>query len=196
MRRVGVGLLLGAVAGCAGSRPSPRGPVGGGAAAPSRLPGGVGQGSTWVDAEHGFRIVRPDGEWTFASGASLSSETIEVPLIVSNAAQSAQVVVQVAPAVATPAQFAQRLTSGLRSQAGFETSEVAPIPLAEGAVGFDFEAGQDVRGRVAILEGSEGRVFVLLATWPGDAPRGVESAVARILASMRAHDRGSRPPDD
>ena len=140
----------------------------------------------YVDPENGFEIEKPTSEWSFRSGEELSTESIAVPLVVANSDKGAQVVVQVAPAVATPAQFAERLTEGLTSRAGFETSAVKPIPLAEGAVGFDFEVGDQVHGRVAILEGTQGRVYVLLATWPQGAPGGVEGEIDAILGSMKA----------
>lgn len=140
----------------------------------------------FVDDQNGFEIERPTGEWSFRSGEELSTETIAVPVVIANSQQGAQVVVQVAPAVATPAQFAERLTEGLTSRAGFETTEVRPIEVAEGAVGFDFKVGDQVNGRVAILDGREGRVYVLLATWPQNAPEGVEGEVDTILGSMKA----------
>jgi hypothetical protein len=106
-------------------------------------------------------------------------------LVISSEEDSAQVIVQIAPAVATPNQFAQRLSVGLRARAGFSISEVVPIPLADGAVGFDFRVQDQVHGRVAILEGTPGRIFVLLATWPQDAPASVENDIDHILSSMR-----------
>lgn len=139
----------------------------------------------FFDAQNGFRIQRPDASWSFKPGRELSTDSIAVPLVIANAASQAQVVVQVAPAVATPSQFAQRLSTGLKSRAGFATGDVEPIPLADGAVGFDFAVGDEVRGRVAILEGKEGRVYVLLATWPQGAPGGVEREINQIFASMQ-----------
>lgn len=139
----------------------------------------------FVDAQNGFRIQRPDANWAFKPGRELSTDSIAVPLVIANTGSQAQVVVQVAPAVATPSQFAERLSSGLKSRAGFATGEVAPIPLADGAVGFDFAVGAEVRGRVAILEGREGRVYVLLATWPEGAPGVVEREVDQIFSSMQ-----------
>lgn len=174
-----------ALAGCAGSKAASKTET-----APTAevqpQPAPAPQQKTYVDAEKRFEIQRPDGDWTFRPGAELSTESIEVPVVVTNSTKGAQVVVQVAPAVATPTQFAERLTVGLRTRAGFETSEIQPIPLAEGAVGFDFDVADQVHGRVAILEGGEGRVYVLLATWPQDAPAGVEKDIDSILASMKA----------
>ncbi len=138
----------------------------------------------FFDAQNGFRIQRPDASWAFRPGRDLSTDSIAVPLVIANAASQAQVVVQVAPAVATPSQFAQRLSSGLKARAGFATGEVEPIPVADGAVGFDFAVGDEVRGRVAILEGREGRVYVLLATWPRGAPGAVVRDVELIFSSM------------
>ena len=138
----------------------------------------------FVDTENGFRIQRPDATWAFRPGHDLATENIAVPLVIANTGSQAQVVVQVAPAVASPSQFAARLTVGLKARAGFETTDIQPIPLADGAVGFDFEVGDQVHGRVAILDGTEGRVFVLLATWPRSAPQGVERQVDQIFSSM------------
>lgn len=142
-------------------------------------------GNTFIDREHGFTIARPEQGWTFKPGEDLNTENIVVPLIVAEPSTGAQVVVQVAPAVASPTQFAERLTTGLQSRAGFSTSEVKPIPLADGAVGFDFEVGEQVFGRVAVLEGRGGRVYVLLATWPRNSPTSVEQDVDHILKSIK-----------
>lgn len=139
----------------------------------------------FVDTENGFQIHRPSDAWAFSSGKELSTDSIAVPVVIANAKQGAQVVVQIAPAVATPAQFAERLTEGLNTRAGFQTTEVKPIPLAEGAVGFDFSVADQVAGRVAILEGSEGRVYVLLATWQQGAPAEVESDINAIIGSLK-----------
>ncbi|MBI5549711.1 MAG: hypothetical protein HY901_37975 [Deltaproteobacteria bacterium] len=146
---------------------------------------GKDHGASFVDRENGFTITRPRECWSFKPGEELNTENIVVPVIIADADSGAQVVVQVAPAVASPAQFAQRLTTGLQSRDGFSTGEVQPIPLAEGAVGFDFTVGDQVHGRVAIVEGSAGRVYVLLATWPRGSPHAVEQDVDDILGSMR-----------
>jgi hypothetical protein len=145
-------------------------------------------GATFVDRENGFTIGRPGNGWKFRPGEALNTENIVVPLVVTDEGSGAQVVVQVAPAVASPAQFAERLTSGLQSREGFATSEVQPIPLAEGAVGFDFLVGDQVHGRVAIVEGTAGRVYVLLATWPRGSPEGTETEVDFILGSMKTSE--------
>jgi len=155
-------------------------------AAPKMVPvAETGDEQHHVDAENGFTIDRPNTTWNFFEGSELSTETIAVPLVVSNTDQNAQVVVQIAPAVATPFQFAERLVAGLNSRAGFETTNIQPIPLGDGAVGFDFSVEEEVKGRVAILEGTEGRVFVLLATWPKKAPRGIEQDIDSIIGSMK-----------
>ncbi|MFN7133392.1 MAG: hypothetical protein ACK4N5_15035 [Myxococcales bacterium] len=150
------------------------------------------QPQRFVDQEYGFSIERPGERWTFKPSDNLSTEHIAVPLVISDTATNAQVVVQIAPAVATPAQFAERLTVGLQSRAGFVTTDIQPIPLADGAVGFDFKAGEEVLGKVAILEGEEGKVYVLLATWPTNAGTAVEQDVDRILGSMRREEQELR----
>ncbi len=138
----------------------------------------------YVDISHGFSIQSPNSSWKFQLKKKLSTKTIEVPVIVANVNQGAQVVVQIAPAVATPFQFAEKLTSGLKHRPGFTTSTVSPQQVAAGAVGFDFSAGEQVLGRVTILEG-QGKVFVLLATWPRSAPLHVKSDIEQIIGSIR-----------
>lgn len=206
MRKVAWAAVAGVVlAGCAGSKAATRGepsdvPVKEASAAPESTPAPVepavdpktaakDRGETFVDRENGFTIGRPGEGWSFRPGEELSTENIVVPVIVVDPESGAQVVVQIAPAVASPAQFAQRLTTGLQARDGFATSEVQPIPLADGAVGFDFAVGDQVSGRVAILEGTGGRVYVLLATWPRGSPESVEKDVENILGSMKASDR-------
>ena len=180
--------------GCAGSRAKPvtqgaRPPQGATARAPVPNPA---RELTFVDAEHGFQIDKPDVQWRFRPSEDLSTESIAVPLVVTNTEKNAQVVVQIAPAVATPSQFAERLTLGLKSRAGFTTSDVEPLPVADGAVGFDFAVADQVNGRVAILEGEKGRVYVLLATWPKDAAVGVEKDVDRIMGSIKPNSGAKR----
>ncbi|MBS2028234.1 MAG: hypothetical protein JST54_10045 [Deltaproteobacteria bacterium] len=146
----------------------------------------AGANLVYADPALGFEIARPRGDaWKFTPGeTSGTTGAVAVPVIVAHRASGAQVVVQVAPAVATPIQFATRLTSGLRSRPGFTTTEVEPIPLAEGAVGFAFTMGDQVAGRVAVVSGSSGKVYVLLATWPQDAPPAVISGVDEIVRSL------------
>ena len=52
-------------------------------------------------------------------------------------------------------------------------------------MGFDFEVGEGVRGRVAVTEGSPGRVFMMLATWPAGAPEEVSRSVEAIFGSVQ-----------
>jgi hypothetical protein len=141
----------------------------------------------YVDPALGFEIARPRGDgWRFSPGEGGSAaESVAVPVIVAHRQTGAQVVVQVAPAVATPAQFAERLTTGLRTRPGFMTTEIQPIALADGAVGFAFTMGDQVAGRVAVVGGNAGRVYVLLATWPQDAPPAVITGVDEILRSLK-----------
>lgn len=144
-------------------------------------------GLTYIDPALGFEISRPHGDaWRFSPGEGGSAvESVAVPVVIAHRATGAQVVVQVAPAVATPSQFARRLTSGLRSRPGFTTTEIEPIPIADGAVGFAFTMGDQVAGRVAVVGGNTGKVYVLLATWPQDAPPAVISGVDEILRSLK-----------
>lgn len=142
----------------------------------------------YVDIDHGFSIQSPNPGWKFQLKKKFSTKTIDVPVIIANTKQGAQVVVQVAPAVASPVQFAEKLTSGLKHRPGFATSIISPQPVASGAVGFNFSAGEQVLGRVTILEG-RGRVFVLLATWPRSAPSQVKADIDQIIGSLRTDYR-------
>jgi hypothetical protein len=139
----------------------------------------------YVDEDLGFEIVRPTAEWQLDETAEQSSpEGLAIPVILRHRTSGAQVVLQVAPAVATPIQFAERLNQGLRQQPGFVASDPQPIPLSDSAVGFDFQVGEGVRGRVAVTEGSPGRVFMMLATWPTAAPGDVSQIVEDLFGAV------------
>lgn len=173
------------LAGCAGSRASGAGSATGIAEVDEgeevRTAAGV---ERFVDAEAGFEIARPAGDaWIFAPGHQ-APEGILVPVVVLHPATGAQVVVQVTPDVASPLEFAERLAVGLRSKPGFTTS--VPVRSGDGSSsGFSFSLGQEVFGRVGILDASDGRLFVLLATWPSSAPERVVEEVEAIMASLR-----------
>jgi hypothetical protein len=140
----------------------------------------------YVDEDLGFEIVRPTAEWQLDETEEQSSpEGMAIPVILRHRTSGAQVVLQVAPAVATPIQFAERLNQGLREQPGFLASDPEPLPLSDSAVGFDFTVGEGVRGRVAVTEGSPGRVFMMLATWPASAPEDVSRSVEALFGAVR-----------
>jgi hypothetical protein len=139
----------------------------------------------YVDEDLGFEIVRPSVEWLLDETDEQTPEGLEIPVVLRHRGTGAQVVLQVAPAVATPTQFAERLTEGLRAHPGFTTSDPAPIPLSDSAVGFDFQVGEGVRGRVAVREGSPGRVFMMLATWPASAPGDMPRSVDAVFEGVR-----------
>jgi len=145
----------------------------------------------YVDTELGFEISRPDGNWQLDANDQMSSEGLVIPLVMRHSETGAQVVLQVAPAVATPSQFAERLTAGLRGQPGFITTDPEPLPLTESSVGFDFAVADKVQGRVAVLEGGPGQVFLVMATWPSDAPKEVTGSVDRIFSSLKAVPRAA-----
>ncbi len=175
-RIVGVGLVA-LCAACGAARPAvTKAP----AAAPAPVAEAtVASAARYVDEDLGFEIVRPSAEWTLDPTDEQTPEGLEIPVVMRHRGTGAQVVLQVAPAVATPTEFAERLTEGLRAQPGFVTSDPEPIPLSDSAVGFDFQVGNGVRGRVAVREGSPGRIFMMLATWPtssaGDVPHSVDA---------------------
>ncbi len=144
----------------------------------------------FVDAQSGFEIARPGGNaWQFAPGHE-APEGILVPVVVLHPATGSQVVVQVTPNVAPPQEFAERLAVGLRSKPGFTTT----VPALSGdgsSSGFSFALGEEVFGKVGILDASDGRLFVLLATWPSSAPESVVGDVESIMNSLRPYAMGT-----
>jgi hypothetical protein len=141
----------------------------------------------YVDEDLGFEIVRPTAEWQLDETEEQNTpEGMAIPVVLKHRKSGAQVVLQVAPAVATPTQFAERLSQGLREQPGFVASDPEPLRLSESAVGFDFSVGDGVRGRVAVTEGSPGRVFMMLATWPAEASEDVSRSVEALFGAVRA----------
>lgn len=141
--------------------------------------------SMYVDAEMGFEIVRPGGTWQLASSDEVTPEGLAIPVVLRDPSSGAQVVLQVAPAVATPSQLAERLTSGLREHPGIVTSDPEPLEIAEGAVGFRFAMGDRVLGKVCVRDGTEGKVLMVLATWPVQASLDVSAEVDAIIESVR-----------
>jgi hypothetical protein len=138
---------------------------------------------SYVDQEFGFELTRPEGNWEIETSGELSPEGVAIPLVMSDSDTGAQVVIQVAPAVATPAQFAARLAAGLRRHEGFTATDPEPVESSENAVGFHFALGTVVLGRVVVLEGGGDRIFMLMATWPASAPSAA-ARVGEILASV------------
>lgn len=149
--------------------------------------GGSGQAgqNRYVDSELGFTVSRPNAQWQMDVGGELTPDGIATPVVMRNAETGAQVVIQVAPAVASPIQFAERLTEGMRSHPGFETSDPEPIPLSSESVGFRFSMGDRVLGRVAVREGAEGRVLMMLATWPAGSPEGTWMGVEEVFRTIQ-----------
>jgi len=142
-------------------------------------------GRRYIDPELGFEISRPDGDWELDAADHKSEEGLIIPVVMRHLGSGAQVVVQIAPAVASPAQFAERLTTGLRTQPGFVSTDPEPLTLSDDAVGFNFSLSGKVIGKVAVLGGKSGQVFLMLATWPQDAPANVPKNVDAIFQSLR-----------
>ncbi len=143
----------------------------------------------YVDEDLGFEIVRANAEWQLAEReVQRTPDGLSIPVVLRHRVTQAEVVLQVAPAVASPVQFAERLNAGLREQPGFVATELEPLALSDSAVGFHFEVaqeGQSMRGRVAVTEGGRGHVFMMLATWPVDAPDGVAQSVEALFGAVR-----------
>lgn len=146
----------------------------------------AGLGRKYVDSDLGFEVERPEGNWQLdANGEAPSRDGVTIPVILRHRDTGAQVVIQIAPAIATPTQFAERLNLGLRNYPGFSASDPEPLPISDDAVGFRFSMGDSVLGRVAVREGGKGKMFMMLATWPADASEGVASGVEQIFGSLR-----------
>jgi hypothetical protein len=140
----------------------------------------------YVDEDLGFEIVRPTAEWQLDETENQDApDGMAIPVVLKHRTSGAQVVLQVAPAVATPVQFAERLNEGLKEQPGFVASDPQPLTLSDSSVGFDFQVEGGVRGRVAVTEGSPGRVFMMLATWPEDASEDVSRSVEALFGGVR-----------
>lgn len=160
-----------ALAGCAGVRTRAVDPT-------DELP----SSHRFVSFEHGFEIERPPGdEWSFTDGRE-GPEGIAIPVAVVHAATGSQVVVQVAPDVAPVGEFAMRLARGLGETHGFATSP--PRQLAANRAEFTFSVEDRVDGRVGLWQ-ERGRIFVVLGTWPREAPSKVIGEVAAIMESLR-----------
>ncbi|MET0404004.1 MAG: hypothetical protein ABW123_16450 [Cystobacter sp.] len=147
----------------------------------------------YVDQTLGFELTQPGGEWLLDETDEQTPEGLSIPVVLRHRSSGAQVVLQVAPAVASPIQFAERLTLGLRSQPGFVTSDPEPLPLSDSAVGFQFAVGDNVKGRVVVRDGSTGHVFMMLATWPSAAPDEVPATVNTLFESV--HPLPLTPPE-
>lgn len=179
-------LLAGGLAGCAttsGRTPGePADPAPGALQAAAQPQS---EGAVYKDPKLGFAVVRPSSDWELEANEFFTEEGISVPLMLRHAPSGSQVVLQIAPDVASPTEYARRMTEGLQGQAGFRTSDVEPIPLTDASVGFFFTLGEDVLGRVAIREGSPGSIFMVMATWPNGASEEVIDSIDSIIASIQ-----------
>ena len=187
MRWMGWGLVALCTA-CSGAKQAVREPsnpaVGGsGLVAEQRAPE-VADSRRYVDQVLGFELTQPGEDWLLDESGEQTPEGLAIPLVLRHRATGAQVVLQVAPAVASPVQFAERLAVGLSSQPGFVTSDPEPLPLSDTAVGFHFAVGDSVRGRVVVRDGSAGHIFMMLATWPSEAPENVPQTVNALFESV------------
>ncbi len=184
--RAWLGVLSGAVlalAGCAQGRGAAKtSPVE--AAMEPRDPGQA----RYVDTALGFEVLRPTDRWQIDVSGEPSEEGIAAPVVLRNKDTGAQVVIQVAPAIGSPTQLAERLTHGMRSHPGFVISDPEPVALSDNAVGFRFAMGDKVHGRVAVREGAPGRVLMMLATWPADASEAAASGVEDVFRGVHPVD--------
>ena len=171
-----------AVSGCATNRSAKAGA----AAAPPAIGGSGGERpSRYVDSSLGFEVSRPGPEWQLDVTGDDGKEGVATPVVLRHAGMGAQVVIQVAPAVASPVEFAERLVQGMRGQPGFVTSDPEPVPLSDDAVGFQFSLADRVHGRVAVRSGTQGRVLMLLGTWPAEAPAEAPAAVDEVFRGVK-----------
>lgn len=197
LRRLAWGFLVLGAAGCSSSRQAVKAdaaqPTGtGGSGRVEALTTAV--SGPYVDEELGFEIIRPSDEWELNVSTERTPEGLAVPVVLRHAPSRAQVVLQVAPAVATPTQFAERLAEGLRQQPGFIITDPVPLSLSDTAVGFSFKVRDDVHGRVAVRDGQEGRVLMMLATWPAQAVAGDLLKVDALIEGIRPLPNRRPPP--
>jgi len=184
MREWAAGLLaVGAVACSAHREASAPAGTGGSGSAAAAAP--TAQNRKYVDRDLGFEVARPAGDWQLDASSESTPEGVAIPVVLRHRDSGAQVVIQVAPAIATPTQFAERLVSGLRSYEGFTASDPEPLPISDDAVGFRFAMEDKVLGRIAVRPGGSGKVLMLVATWPADASAGVTEDVDQIFVSVR-----------
>jgi hypothetical protein len=148
------------------------------------------EGNKYVNPKLGFEVSRPEAHWQLDRTGDPGSEGMTIPVILRHTETGAQVFIHVAPAIATPTQYAERLNSGLRSYPGFTASDPEPLPLSDDAVGFRFAMGEKVHGRIAVREGGKGQVFTLMATWPADVEEGVTTEVDQIFGSLHPIPHG------
>ncbi|MFY1825081.1 hypothetical protein ACN47A_04150 [Myxococcus fulvus] len=197
LRKLAWGFLLVGTA-CSGSRQAVK------ADAAATEPGTGGSGppvaaqtasvsGPYVDEELGFEIIRPSDDWHLVVTNERTPEGLAIPVVLRHPPSNAQVVLQVAPEVVSPTQFAERLAEGLRQQPGFTTTDPAPLALSDKAVGFDFQVGDGVHGRVAVREGQEGRVLMMLATWPALASAGDIQNVDALIEGIRPLPERKKP---
>lgn len=196
LRKLAWGFLVLGAAGCSSSRQAVK--------ADAAQPGTGGSGrmealttsvsGPYVDEELGFEIIRPSDDWQLDVSNERTPEGLAIPVVLRHSPSGAQVVLQVAPAVATPTQFAERLAEGLRQQPGFITTDPVPLSLSDTAVGFSFKVGDNVHGRVAVRDGQEGRVLMMLATWPAQAVPGDLRNVDALIEGIRPLPNRKPPP--
>lgn len=164
-------LAVGFLIGCAGAQPRPVDTV-----APSEA------SNRFVSFDFGFEIERPPGDaWSFTDGKD-APEGIAIPVTVVHAETGSQVVVQVAPDVAPVGEFALRLARGLGESHGFATTE--PRRIADNRMEFRFSVEDRVLGRVGLRQ-ETGKIFVVLGTWPKEAPKQVVGELEAIMESLR-----------
>lgn len=198
LRKLAWGFLVLGAAGCSSSRQAVKAdaaqPAGTGGSGRVEAPLTTSVSGPYVDEELGFEIIRPSDEWQLDVSTERTPEGLAIPVVLRHAGSGAQVVLQVAPAVATPTQFAERLAEGLRQQPGFITTDPVPLSLSDTAVGFSFKVGDNVHGRVAVREGQEGRVLMMLATWPAQAVAGDLLNVDALIEGIRPLPDRKAPP--
>lgn len=136
---------------------------------------------TYKDEELGFEVERPDG-WGFAPRVA-APDGGAIPLVIAQPEKGAQVIVQVAPKVASAEQISGDLRIKLDEHPGIEAGESGPVKAREKAYGFGFTAEGERAGRVAVLEGAD-RLFVVIGSWPRAADAALKKDVDHIFGSL------------
>ena len=107
-----------------------------------------------------------------------------IPLVISQAAKKAQVIVQVAPRVATAQEISTDLRDKLDEHPDIEAGKSQSLQKgAEESYGFGFTAEGERAGRVAVVEGGD-RLFVVIGSWPANADDALKKEVNGIFDSL------------
>lgn len=137
---------------------------------------------TYTDPDYGFQVERPDG-WGFAPRVA-APDGGSIPLVIAQPDKGAQVIVQVAPRVASAQEISGDLRNKLDEHPGIQAGKSEAVKSGQDpAYGFGFTAEGARAGRVAVVEGGD-RLFVIIGSWPQGADEKLKGEVNGIFDSL------------